>query len=93
MMFRSKKKGPSRSPGFLPYTKDNTKHFGWCLENKINICVIPNWKTTHFWNVEITINNKVVLDPVDYEPKEALKKMYEYYKYYYEKYNKDEDEV
>ena len=27
-------------------------------------------------------------DTKDYEYKEAMKKMYEYYKYYYDKYNK-----
>ena len=29
-----------------------------------------------------------ITDPKDYEHKEAMKKMYEYYKYYYDKYNK-----
>ena len=90
-MFKSKKKGPSRSPGYIPYTEDNMKHFAWCINNKINICVIPNWETSDKWNVEITMNGKISLDPVDYESKEALGKMYEYYKYYYDKYYKHEN--
>ena len=35
-----------------------------------------------------TINNKAHLDPKMYEGKEAIEKMYEYYKYYYDKHNK-----
>ena len=92
-MFRRKKKGPSRNPGYLSYTKENMKHFGWCIDNKIYVSVIPNWSTTDKWSVEITINGKIAMDPTEYESKEALKKMYEYYEYYYKKYSKNENEV
>ena len=33
-------------------------------------------------------NDKIHLNPEVYKAKEAYKKMYEYYKYYYDKHNK-----
>ena len=83
----SKKTG--RTPGFYSYTKENIKHAGWCINKGIKIPVVPNWEVVdNEWKIEININGKVHFDPVIYEGKEALKKMYEYYKYYYDKYNK-----
>tara|TARA_R100000951_G_scaffold115171_1_gene122408 strand:- start:137 stop:406 length:270 start_codon:yes stop_codon:yes gene_type:complete len=84
-MYKKKHKAPSRKAPFLAQTKANIKHWSWCMNNGIGICVIPNWKVSDKWNVEITINKKVSKDPVDYSGVEALAKMYEYYKYYYDK--------
>ena len=58
------------------------KQVGWCLNKNIKIAVIPNGTQ---WQVELNINNKIHLDPKIYEGKEATEKMYEYYKYYYDK--------
>ena len=45
-----------------------------------------NWKGDNSqWQVEITINGRSNLDPKIYTGKEAQAKMYEYYKYYYDK--------
>ena len=78
-----KKKGNSL---YYPYTKEDMKIVGWCLNEKIEIAVSPGETN---WKVEIRMNkgswNK---DPGIYEHGEAMKKMYEYYKYYYDKYNK-----
>jgi len=93
MGFFKKKKTASRSPGSIPYSVKNTKYFSWCIDNDIRICVIPNWSTFDSWNVEISIGDKISIDPVDYKSKAALHKMYEYCKYYYDKHNKNEDKV
>ena len=62
------------------------KRVGWCMGKGISIAVVPNWKGNKFeWQVEIIINGKSNLDPKIYTGKEALIKMYEYYKYYYDK--------
>ena len=83
----SKKNG--RSPGYLPYTKENIKHAGWCINKGIKIPVVPRWDGPSYeWKIEININGKIHFDPKIYEGEEALTKMYEYYKYYYDKYNK-----
>ena len=80
-------KNTGRSPGFLTYTDEDMKHIGFCLKKGIKIAVIPNWEgSTDEWRVELNINKKIHTDPKVYKDKEALAKMYEYYKYYYDKY-------
>jgi hypothetical protein len=78
-----------RNAGSIPYTFDDMKRVGWCLDNNIRVCVIPNWKTAKMWMVQITVKGAIRTDPVDYTDEQALIKMYEYYKYYYDKYNED----
>ena len=81
-----KKASKGRSPGYHPYTPENIKQAGWCLNNNIKIAVVPNWKgDSSQWQVEITINGRPNLDPKIYTGEEAQMKMYEYYKYYYDK--------
>tara|TARA_R110000737_G_scaffold213852_1_gene230876 strand:- start:5314 stop:5577 length:264 start_codon:yes stop_codon:yes gene_type:complete len=74
-------------PGFLPYSNLMLKHAGWCLTNKIAVS-LRFAKPREFF-VEISIKGSVHKDPKErcYTGEEALLKMYEYYKYYYEKYN------
>ena len=80
-----KKASKGLSPGYHPYTPENMKQVGWCMNKNIKIAVIPSGNN---WQVELNINNKVHLDPKMYEGKEAIEKMYEYYKYYYNGHNK-----
>jgi len=83
------KKTSGRRSGPCPYTLEDMKHISWCLKNKIKISVDPYWEgTTNEWRVELNINNKIHLDPEIYKANEAHAKMYEYAKYYYDKYNK-----
>jgi|TARA_R110002167_G_scaffold97242_3_gene256881 hypothetical protein len=79
----------ARSPGVLAYTAKNLEHATWCISNGISVTVTPNWKTTSMWIVEISINKAVNTDPIDYTGEQALYKMYEYFKYYHDKYNKN----
>jgi hypothetical protein len=79
------KKTYGKSPGFHVYSNADMKRVQWCLDRKIKIAVIPNGSK---WQVEITINKSVNLDSSIYMADEAYKKMYEYYKYYYDKHNK-----
>ena len=69
-----------------PYTDEDIKRVSWCMDKNIHIAVSPGEIK---WKVEIRMNkgnwNK---DPGVYEHEDAMKKMYEYYKYYYDKYNK-----
>ena len=80
-------KNTGRSPGAHPYTNENIKHVGWCIKKGIKIAVIPYWEgASNEWKIELNINKKVHTDPAIYMADEAHKKMYEYYKYYYDKY-------
>ena len=74
-----------RSAGQHEYTSQDMKHAGWCHQNNIFIAVTPNNEGMDNWNVEIRINDKTHLDPKTYNGYDAQTKMYEYYKYYYDK--------
>ena len=80
---RSKSKNtPTRSWG-----DDEMKIIGWCLNKKIEISIMPDWKDQlNNWKIDIKINKKIFTDPNRYEDDKVLDKVYEYYKYYYEKY-------
>ena len=56
------------------------------MDKNIHVAVTPRGSK---WKVEIRMNKgEWNADPGVYEHQEAMKKMYEYYKYYYDKYNK-----
>jgi hypothetical protein len=72
----------------LYYTYDNMdiKRVSWCMDKNIHVAVTPRGSK---WKIEIRMNKgEWNADPGIYEHQEAMKKMYEYYKYYYDKYNK-----
>jgi hypothetical protein len=85
----AKFKRVSRSPGPSNIPKGYSKIMQWCLDNSIAIAITPNWDMSDGnWKIEIRINNKVHVDPTNYTVANVHDKMYEYYKYYYDKYNK-----
>ena len=72
---------------FYPYTRADMKRAQWCLDKNIHISANPESKFSY--KVEIRLNKgEWKRDPGSYDFMEANKKMYEYYKYYYDKYNK-----
>jgi hypothetical protein len=79
------RKATGKSPGYHNYTNEDMKRVQWCLDKKIKIAVIPSGTK---WQIELNINDKIHLDPEIRQADEAYKKMYEYYKYYYDKHNK-----
>ena len=83
-MVWQKSKG-GKSPGYHNHTREDMKRVNWCMRNGIKIAVIPNGTK---WQVEVSLNKTIHLDSKIYEAKEATEKMYEYYKYYYDKRNK-----
>ena len=74
-----------KTPGYHNYTREDMKRVNWCLRNGIKIAIIPSGID---WQVELNVNTKIHLNPEVYKAKEAYGKMYEYYKYYYDKHNK-----
>ena len=78
-----KKAAKGKSAGYHPYTREDMKRVQWCIDRNIKIAVVPSGND---WKVELNINKKIHLDPKVYRAEEAYKKMYEYYKYYYDKY-------
>ena len=89
MAFRgnSFKKKKKTSNLYYPYTSEDIKRVSWCMDKNIHVAVSPGATN---WKVEIRLNDgDWKRDPGVYEPDEAHIKMYEYYKYYYDKYNKE----
>ena len=84
---KRKKKGLGRSPESIPYTDENMKHVAWCMNNSIIVGFSPLWDTEDQWQIDIQINATVSVDPNTYGSDEVMAKVYEYYKYYYDKYN------
>ena len=85
----AKFKKVSRSPGKSTIPIGYSKMIQWCLDNSIAVCVVPDSsRSSEYWKIEIKINNKVHVDPAVYTVANVHDKKYEYYKYYYEKYNK-----
>ena len=86
MVFKRWQKSPSKKPPEKTWTNEEMKIIGWCLNKNINVATSPSGTN---WKVEIRMNKgDWKRDPKDYEYEEAMKKMYEYYKYYYDKHNK-----
>ena len=80
---KSKKKGSSL---YYVYSVEDIKRVGWCLNKNIEVAVSRGESK---WMVEIRLNKgKWNKDPGVYEHEEAMEKMYNYYKYYYDKHNK-----
>ena len=79
------KKATGKSPGYHRYSDEDIKRVSWCMDNGIKAAVIPNGTK---WQVELSVNKNIHLDPYKYDAGEAYEKMYKYYKYYYDKHNK-----
>ncbi len=89
MVFKRWQKSPSKKPPEKTWTNEEMKIIGWCLNKNIKVAITPNWEEdANKWLIEININNKIHKDPNSYSSQTVYNKVNEYYKYYYDKYNK-----
>ena len=89
MVFKRWQKSPSKKPPEKAWTNEEMKIIGWCLNKNIKVAITPDWKEDiNKWLIEININNKIHKDPNKYDNGTVYNKVNEYYKYYYDKYNK-----
>jgi len=68
---------------------ENIKSFSWCLNHGITISMFatsPGFGNRH-WVIEVNVNGKKVKSPREYGPDELYSKVFELYKFYYNKYN------
>ena len=70
--------------GYYMPNKIETKAYRWCINNGIYISPFANGKGA--WYIEIKLNNKVSRSPDVYGGVTIWIKLYEFYKYYYNKY-------
>ena len=67
-------------------TSQERKHMQWCINNGIKIS--PFAHNTYEWYIDIDINNKKNKSPQVYTKKDLWEQIFNYYKYYYNKYAK-----
>ena len=86
--FRGNKKKKKGDAYAYPYTKEDMKRVQWCIDHGVEIATTPDISNgTSAWKVEIRLNKgDYKRDPKVYDYDGAMKKLYEYYKYYYDKY-------
>ena len=89
MAFKRWNKTPSKKPPKYTWLSDQMKIVSWCLNKSIGVGINPDWKDDLTrWQIEISINGKIHADPSHYSDDVVYNKVNEYYKYYYDKYNK-----
>lgn len=76
--------------GIAPADDVSLKAQVWCLKN--NIYISPKAVTESTWQIEIVNRNKKNVDPTVYGKTEIWNKLFEYCKYYYNKYNKNNEQ-
>ena len=85
-----RKKLPKKQAPTKAWDEDQMKIVGWCMNKNIHIGVTPDFEHEYdLWQIEIRINGTSHHDPKRYDDN-VLDKVYEYYKYYYDKYNKQQ---
>ena len=89
MVFKRWQKSVGKKPPEKVWTNEEMKIIGWCLNKNIKVAITPDWKEdANKWLIEININNKTHKDPNKYNNQTVYNKVNEYYKYYYDKHNK-----
>ena len=78
--------GVRKNPmGSYEASEEEKKAYIWCINN--NIKISPICETYgKMWKIDIIINDKSFKSPKAYSAGVCWQKMYEYYKYYYDKY-------
>ena len=68
---------------------ENAKVRNWCIENGITISTFAT--TPGFynktWEIQINVNGRKITSPKEYGSDELYLKVFELYKFYYNKYN------
>jgi len=86
MAFKRWSRAKSKTAPTRMWGANEMKIVGWCLNKNIGVSIMPDWKgEINNWKIDIEINKRTYTDPNRYEDDKVLDKVYEYYKYYYEK--------
>jgi len=71
---------------YMPTTQD-VEAYKWCINNGIFISPFATGEGT--WYIEVKMNNKTNRSPLAYGAVSIWIQIYEFYKYYYNKYGKN----
>ena len=93
MVFKRWYKSPSKRPPTRSWQPEEMKMIGFVMKKGINISISPDFKhNLHNWQIDIKIGNgKVHTDPNRYSDEDVHENVIKYYKYYYDKYNKNSE--
>lgn len=80
----SKKKKGAIDMGRTGYDQKDWEAYRWCIRNKIWIA--PKAKSNTEWWISITNKGRENISPEAYEKTIIWQKLFEYCRYYYEKY-------
>ena len=85
-------KSPSRTPPKYPWSPEEMKMVGLVIKKGIKIAISPDWKhPSYHWQIDIKVGRgKWHTDPKRYNDEEVNENLIKYYKYYYDKYNKQQ---
>ena len=72
--------------GLYTPSSEDMKAYIWCIRNKIFISPFATGNGS--WYIEIKIGGNISRSPEPYGPTTIWIKLYEFYKYYYDKYAK-----
>ena len=76
--------------GYYDWTYEDRLAYVWCVQNKILIYA-DHEPYQGPWKINIKLDKKINKSPVAYGPDEILEKIFEFYRYYADKYRpKDE---
>ena len=72
-----------------PYdqTEEDKKAYSWCVNHGIKIgmlAVSPGFDNAA-WKIRVVANGKETISPRDYNKREILPKLFELYRFYYDK--------
>ena len=70
--------------GYYMPNKIEMEAYRWCINNGIYISPYANREGA--WYIEIKLNNRISRSPEVYGPVSIWIKLFEFYKYYYNKY-------
>ena len=93
MAWKRWNKTPTRRPPEKTWTPEEMKMIGFVMKKGINISISPDFKHQFYnWQIDIKIGNgKVHTDPNRYSDEDVHENVIKYYKYYYDKYNKNSE--
>ena len=72
------------------WTEEDTLAYYWCIANGVTIGINATTPGlgNRTWVLEINVNGQKIISPKEYGPYDLYNKLFELYRFYYNKYNK-----
>ena len=67
----------------------NLEAYSWCINHGVTISALATVAgfQCKSWVIEVTANGKKITSPKEYGPNDLYEKIFELYRFYYDKYN------